>query len=984
MRGPLHRGTARYLGLVAAAGLLTTTITGAATAAPSGSTATSSRSAGVSQTNISYTAGRYIVSFGDEPLATYDGSRKGYAATRPSRGRKLNPNSAAAKRWSSYLTGRQGKALAAVGARKIYSYTVTNNAVAAQLTAKQAARLAKTSGVVRVEKDVLRAPLTTKSPEFLGLDKQGGLWSQLGGNAKAGAGTVVGIVDSGIWPESEAFKGGTGIPVPAGWTGECESGVLFPKTTCNDKLIGARFYVEGFGRKYLSKGEFLSPRDGSGHGTHTASTAAGNYGTTVQIDGDLIDDGKGSGMAPGAKIAAYKVCWEAKPGASGGCYNSDSVAAINDAVADGVDVINYSIGGGSESSMLDSVEQAFRRATAAGVFVAASAGNSGPGDSTLDHPSPWLTTVAAGTFRRAFNAVELGNGARYVGASTTGTTSDFAPIVSSVAAKAAGASDANAALCVTGSLDPAKAAGKVVLCDRGVVDRIEKSFEVKRVGGVGMVLVNTAASSINGDYHPVPSVHLDHIKGAEVKAYVTGTTGATAKITPLTAAELAAAPEVPEVTNFSSRGPSTTTGGDIMKPDITAPGNDVVAAVAPPSNHGRSWDFYSGTSMSSPHIAGIGALLRAKHPTWLPSEIKSALMTTTSDTVSSANKPFAQGAGWVEPNTAASPGLVYPTTTRNYLEFIVGQGVPVTGYDSVPAYNLNQASIAVGRLAGEQTVTRTVRNVSGASATYTASATLPGFDVTVSPSSFTIAADGTQTFTVRMARKTDADAAPLGTWAVGKLIWNGGGHTVRSPIAVRPVALAAPGEVHAAASAGGSTSYEVTPGFSGTLDSSVAGLVAGTPNADTVTAGAFDPAVTGAATKKYTVVVAAGAKAARFSLDAANSGTDLDLYVYQGGTLVALSASGAADEEVTMLAPAAGTYDVYVNGFAGSSAYVLTNFVVDSVDAGNLVISPDPATVTSAEPITLTATWSGLDATKRYLGVVSYSNASDLTLVSVG
>ena len=244
------------------------------------------------------------------------------------------------------------------------------------------------------------------------------------------------------------------------------------------------------------------------------------------------------------------------------------------------------------------------------MFVANSAGNSGPGASTLDHPSPWLTTVAAGTFRRAFQAVELGNGARYVGASTT-PSADHRGAAHHGPRRQGGFGQRHErqALCCRDA-GPGQGAGKVVLCDRGVVDRIEKGFEVKRVGGVGMVMANTSANSLNGDYHPVPAVHIDHIAGAAVKTYA-ATPNPTAKIVPLTAAELAAAPQVPEVTDFSSRGPSTTTGGDILKPDITAPGNDVVAAVAPPSNHGRSWDFYSGTSMSSPHIAGIGALMKA-------------------------------------------------------------------------------------------------------------------------------------------------------------------------------------------------------------------------------------------------------------------------------------------------------------------------------------------------------------------------------------
>jgi subtilisin family serine protease len=955
--------------------------TGPATAAPVSASTAKSQAA-----TAAYSAGRYIVTFVDDPAASYDGSRKGFAATRPAAGKKLNTSSATVKAWRGHLTAGHDAALAKVGATKIYDYTVTNNAIAAQLTAKQATRLAKTAGVVSLEKDQLRQPATTDSPAFLGLSAAGGLWSQLGGNKQAGAGTVVGVVDSGIWPESDAFKGGTGIAVPTGWGGSCQRGEEFAPTLCNDKLVGARFYVEGFNKLNVAKEDFLSPRDGSGHGSHTSSTAAGNNGTNVTIDGKAI--GTGSGMAPGAKVSMYKVCWEGKPGINPGCFSSDSVAAINQAVADGVDVINYSIGGSSESDVLDSVEQAFRGASNAGVFVANSAGNSGPGVSTLDHPSPWLTTVAAGTFRRAFQAVELGNGSRYVGASTTPSLNTAAPLITALAAKAGSASNANAQLCAAGTLDPAKAAGKVVLCDRGVVDRIEKGFEVKRVGGVGMVMANTSANSLNGDYHPVPAVHINHIDGAAVKTYA-ATANPTAKIVPLTRRELAAAPQVPEVTDFSSRGPSTTTGGDILKPDITAPGNDVVAAVAPPSNHGRSWDFYSGTSMSSPHIAGIGALMKAAHPTWLPSEIKSALMTSAGDTVSSANDPFAQGAGWVKPNSAANPGLVYPTTATDYRRYMVGLGVhfaaPNDTLTPVSGSELNQASIAVGKLAGVQTLTRTVRNVTGSAATFTAAATLPGFGVTVSPKTLTLAANETKSFTVTVSRVD----APLGAWATGSLTWSNKTYKVRSPIAVRPVALAAPTEVHGDASVTGSKTYQVTPGSSVPLSNTVAGLVGVTPVLGSVATGPFDTAAPApdADTQKYSVVVPAGTKVARFSLDSDDDTADLDLFVYKGTTLVDLSASGAADEQVTMLSPEAATYDVYVNGFAtpgGSTPYHQSNFVVGPATVGNGTVTPNPASVTSGTPTTLTANWTGLDMAKRWLGLIEYSGATDVTVFSVG
>ncbi|MBA3309122.1 MAG: S8 family serine peptidase, partial [Nocardioidaceae bacterium] len=521
------------------------------------------------------------------------------------------------------------------------------------------------------------------------------------------------------------------------------------------------------------------------------------------------------------------------------------------------------------------------------------------------------------------------------------------------------------------------------------IARIDKSFEVKRAGGVGMVLTNTSPNSLNGDYHPIPSVHVDEVAGAAIKTYITSAAAsATAKIVPPTAAELATAPQVPEIAEFSSRGPSTTTDGDILKPDIAAPGVDVVAAVAPPFNHGRKWDFLSGTSMSSPHIAGIGALLKAKHPTWLPSEIKSAMMTSATDTVSSADDPFAQGAGFVNPNGAADPGLVYPTTPNEYRQYLVGLGVrfspPFDTLTPVSASNLNQASIAVGKLAGVETVTRRVKNVGSAPATYTASASVPGFDVVVTPSVITLAPRAQAAFTVRFTR-TDA---PLNDWAIGALTWSGGGHSVRSPIALQPVAVSAPTEVHGEG-ASGSKNFQVTPGFTGSMDISVSGLVGVTPVTDSVVTGPFDfnNPVADADTKHYAVVVPAGTKAARFSLDAVDDTADLDLFVYRGGEFVDFSASGAADEQITLLAPDAGTYDVYVNGFAtpgGSTSYGLANFVIGPEDLGNASVSPDPVAVTTGVPVTLTASWTGLDVAKRWLGVISYSGADAVTLLSVG
>jgi hypothetical protein len=262
---------------------------------------------------------------------------------------------------------------------------------------------------------------------------------------------------------------------------------------------------------------------------------------------------------------------------------------------------------------------------------------------------------------------------------------------------------------------------------------------------------------------------------------------------------------------------------------------------------------------------------------------------------------------------------------------------------------------------------------------------VPGFTVTVTPSSLTLATGAEGTFTVSFTR-TDA---VFDDWAIGALMWTDGTHHVRSPIAVRPVAVAAPEEVHGEASASGSEEFDVTPGFTGSLANTVSGLVGVTPTQDSVTTGAYDidnPVADGD-TKVYHVVVPAGTSGARFSLDSADNTADLDLFVYLKGELVDLSASGAADEQVTLRDPAEGTYDVYVNGFAtpgGSTSYGISNFVVPPASAGNATVTPNPAAVTVGQPVTLTANWTGLDPAKRWFGVINYTGTTSFTYFSVG
>jgi subtilisin family serine protease len=810
---------------------------------------------------------------------------------------------------------------------------------------------------------------------------------------------IIGIVDGGIWPESLSFSDRTGTNGNAtkdgklayqqipGWNGRCVPGEEFNASHCNQKLIGARYYNAGWGGNAGIDAqlpwEFNSPRDFGGHGTHTASTAGGNQG--VPTTGPASVFGSVSGIAPRARIAAYKVCWET--GAGGSCFTIDSVAAIDQAVADGVDVINFSISG-SQTNFRDPVEIAFLFAADAGVFVAASAGNSGPTTSTVAHPGPWLTTVAAGTHNRnGTGSVTLGNGITYTGASVA-TAVGPAPFIDSTAAGLPGANPTAVALCFAAEdnggvavLDPAKVAGKIVLCDRGVTARVNKSLAVQEAGGVGMVLVNTSVASLNADFHFVPTVHLQSTDRAAVKAYA-AMPGATATINDAT---IVYTEPAPFTASFSSRGPLRAGGGDILKPDLIAPGQDILAAVAPPGNGGRSFDLYSGTSMSSPHVAGLAALFKQKYPGWSPMMIKSALMTTGYDVLDGPNTNplviFRQGAGHVKPNSALDPGLVYDSGFNDWLALICAtqpQGLEATcnalwiaGY-SRDASDLNQASIAIGDMAGVQTVTRRVTNVSGKRLTVTPAVTgMVGFDTEVSVESLTLAPGASASFTVRFTRTS----AALNAYTGGYLTWTGGGYTVRSPIVVRPVALAAPTQV--------SGSYNVTFGYTGPFTATARGLVPAAITADTVSDDPTDStcSLTSPNAKLIPVAIPAGTTYARFSLFDADvsPGADIDLCIFRGTTLVGSSGSGTSAEEVNLLNPAADSYTAVVQGWGvvGSSPFKLHTWLLGSTAAGNMTVTA-PASATTAATGTISLSFSGLDAGTKYLGSVAYDGATGM------
>lgn len=775
--------------------------------------------------------GRYVVVMVEEPVASYDGGVPGYAPTKPGKGvgrdKGFNPKSAAARRYAAHLERTQEEALrrADLSTERVDSrFTTAVNGFAGSFTAEEAAALAADPEVLAVVPDEIRQMDTVSSPDFLGLTGKKGLWQEAVGKkgdpTTAGRGIVVGIVDSGIRPENPSFADDGHPAAPADWAGECVTGdaEAFPEEACSDKLIGARYFVNGFGAARIAEDESLSPLDAGGHGTHTASTAAGNHGVTATVDG--IERGEISGMAPGAHVAAYKACWEGITGS--GCATSDTVAAIDAAVGDGVDVINYSISG-SKDNVLDPVELAFMNAATAGVFVAASSGNSGPTASTTAHAAPWITTVAASTHAVYEHTLVTGDGQRFIGASITRPLTAETPMAYARDLAAAGADPASAALCLAGTLDPVETQGKLVVCDRGQNGRAEKSSIVEAAGGAGMVLVNTSdAEGLNADVHAVPTVHLPAAQREAVVEYASSE-GATGRIL---GTNEGSTTQVPLVAAFSSRGPSLAVESDLLKPDISAPGVDVLAAYSP-TRGGEDFAYSSGTSMSSPHIAGLAAVMMQRRPDFGPMEIKSAMMTTARDHAEETS-PFAEGAGFVDPTRMADPGLVFTSDRDDWFDFLGGQGVVFTdtgrpvSETPIDASDLNVPSLAIGDLYGSQTVTRTLTNVGGNNGEWTARVEgLEGLDVAVSPQVVKPRRGQSQDVAITVT----AAGAPAGEWATGHVVWSGpGGKSVRIPVVVRPGVADAPAAVEVARDAD-TLELPVLSGVDGTLETRVRGLV---------------------------------------------------------------------------------------------------------------------------------------------------------------
>ncbi|KAI3960758.1 hypothetical protein MKW92_014205 [Papaver armeniacum] len=694
----------------------------------------------------------------------------------------------------------------------LYSYKTVFHGFAARVTEEEAEILRNKKGIVSISRQKNYELHTTRTPTFLGIDNY-----DISDFSISTTNIIVGVMDGGAWPESKSFDDEGMDPVPSSWKGECESSSDFSASSCNKKLIGARYFYKGIesalGPINVST-QSKSPRDDSGHGTHTSSTAAGSVVANASLFG--YAPGAARGMAYRARVAVYKVCWK------GGCFDADILAAMEKAVEDGVHVLSISLGSENVTDYYEnSIAIGAFTAVQNGIFVSCSAGNFGPGPRTLSNFAPWITTVGAGTLDRQFHShVSLGNGKMYDGISIYYREPLPDYMVELIYAGHAGnASDGN--LCMPGTLIPEKVAGKIVFCEwGGFLEAYWKGVAVKQAGGIGMVLGVTAlnAELLPAITHVLPASDVDAKSADAIKSYIFSDPNPTATII-FGETRLGVQPS-PVVAAFSSRGPNVVTP-EILKPDLIAPGVNVLAAwtgkVGPTGLESDpvrvEFNIQSGTSMACPHVSGAAVLLKAAHPDWSPAAIKSALMTTSYITYKSsgqpildtataeASTPFDHGAGHVDPIAALDPGLVYDLKREDYLDLLcalhyspeqISKMTKSSNFfcDSITEYNVgdfNYPSFSVSAMYHIVKRKRTLTNV-GSPGIYKASSAITttgnvkdAVKILIEPDwlSFTQKYEKLS-FTVTFI----TSRMPPGTTVFGRIEWSDGKHIVSSPVAV--------------------------------------------------------------------------------------------------------------------------------------------------------------------------------------------------------
>ncbi|KAF7818477.1 subtilisin-like protease SBT1.2 [Senna tora] len=696
--------------------------------------------------------------------------------------------------------------------RLLYSYRSTMDGFAAQLTQTEFEYLQKLPDVISIRPDHQLQIQTTYSYKFLGLNPlREDAWYQSG----FGRGTIIGVLDTGVWPESPSFNDHGMPPIPKKWKGICQKGQAFNSSSCNRKLIGARFFTKGHLAASPSRiPEYLSPRDSSGHGTHTSSTAGGVSVPMANVFG--YAKGVARGMAPGAHIAVYKVCW------FNGCYNSDILAAMDAAIRDGVDVLSLSLGGFPLPLYDDSIAIGSFRAIEHGISVICAAGNNGPLAMSVANEAPWIATIGASTLDRKFpTIVHMGNGHVLYGQSMYPWDPHMSSSKKELELVYVTDGDRESQFCLRGSLPRHKVEGKMVVCDRGVNGRAEKGQVVKEAGGAAMILANTEINleEDSVDVHVLPATLVGFDESLVLKSYINST------IRPLARIEFGGTvigkSRAPSVAQFSARGPSLI-DPSILKPDVIAPGVNIIAAWPqnlgptglPEDSRRVNFSVMSGTSMSCPHVSGIAALIRSAHPQWTPAAIKSAIM-TTSQVSDHTGRPildgdkaagvFAMGAGHVNPERAINPGLIYDIKPDDYVAHLCSLGYTRSQIFSIThrnvschemmkmnkGFSLNYPSFSVIFKDGmrRKMISRQVTNVGSPNSIYWVEVKAPeSVKVIVKPKHLVFKHRNQRLrYRVWIMSRKRREGADTMAFAEGHLTWvnsQNGSYRVRSPIAV--------------------------------------------------------------------------------------------------------------------------------------------------------------------------------------------------------
>jgi len=1002
----------------------------------------------------------YIVQLAMPSAAQYHASMVTLAAkpgiAKASRVR-FDKSNAAIQSYTSRLAEAQDKVItrAGAGTELIYRYKFGLNGFAARMHPSQAHKLESLPEVLHVWEDEIRPLATNYSLEFLGLfDRNSGLRSDLDGED-----VIIGVIDSGIAPEHPALEDTRAADMPSAcqgdwsentllgrwlcrrykkrddvimfeppvdWNGACIVGEQFEETDCNNKLIGARWFVEGAqAGGPIDAGEILSARDVDGHGTHTATTAAGNK-VKASIFGSFID--RVEGVAPRARIAVYKACWLRPGDQRASCNTSDLANAIDAAVADGVDIINYSVG----SSLLRVTapdDLALMAATKAGVLAVVSAGNEGPNPGTIGSPAggPWVITTAASSRdgESSVEAMQVKTPPSIAGKYAV-KEANFTPALLEV-----GPIDGDLVLVdddddslddggpgtTSDACEPltngSDVSGKIALIQRGGCDFDTKIAHAADAGAIAAVVYNIAGDPIvmNGSsgLSDIPALMIGQADGNLILAEIDA--GNVVSVLLDKALLITESESGNRMATFSARGPGP--ANDILKPDLTAPGVNILAGFTPDAVNalpGENFAYLSGTSMSAPHVTGVAALLLQAHPGWSPAAIKSALMTTTRQDVTGEDgetgaTPFDFGAGHIVPNDAVNPGLVYDTSNDEYDAFACGTDSPAVAEErcdelaaaglSFAAADLNQPSIAISRLANERTITRRVTNVGEESATYTANVVPPaGIGVAVSPQTISLPPGASATFDVTLSMQS----GPLDRWRFGSLTWENNERSVYSTLAVRPISVTAPAQV-TAFGASGSQTFPVEFGFTGAYSPSVHGL-----RLPLVINGFVDDDPTKTFTFRTTngvtahlIDVPAEQAYLRFALfDTLTDGDDdLDLYIYHcpdnvNCFRVGESGEPTSNEEVNFLLPAGGRYAALVHGFATDNVsggpganYQLLAWSFGLIDDQGNMTASGPPFVNAGSTENVTVNWAGLQPNTIYLGGVGHNTPTGLSAVTI-